>query len=85
MKNLHNADRPQIYVYLTNGGILDWQVTRGDIDVITFDWDENMERTIEDWEDAKEQLAEIADPALRRNELASVDEEIEELRHHEQD
>lgn len=73
-------EQPQIYVYLTSGGILEYEVMRGDIDVVMVDWDENMERDIDDWEEVRGELERLVPSALRDQELKSVDDEIEELR-----
>jgi len=75
---------PQIYVYLTDGGILDWEVTRGEIDVVSVDWDENMERSIEDWEDVIGELERLEPSKMRDREIANAQEEIEKLRLYEE-
>lgn len=77
---LAREPKPQIYVYLTSGGILEYEVTRGDIEVIEVDWDENMERSIEDWEDVISRLEDIADEKLRDSEIYGAQREIEKLR-----
>jgi len=79
-----DGDAPQIYVYLNSGGILEWTVTRGDIEVVAVDWDENMERSIEDWEDVIAELENLPPGKLRRQEIASAQEEIDKLRFYEE-
>lgn len=74
------SETPQVYVYLTSGGILDYRVTRGDVDVIDVDWDELMERSIEDWEGVIATLEGIADIDLRDAEIAEAAREIEKIR-----
>lgn len=76
---LLNADQPQVYVFLDSGGILDYEVTRGDVDVVAVDWDENAERDESDWTDIIETLERLAPGELRESELTSARAELQQL------
>lgn len=73
---------PQIYVWLTEGGMAEWEVTRGDIDVIFIDWDEYIrgERSIEDWEGLRENAERIASAGIRKTVLDEIDQAIADIR-----
>lgn len=72
-------ERPQVYVYLTSGGILDYEVTRGDVDIVSVDWDELAERTVEDWDGIIATLESLAPGPVREAEIEDAREERQKL------
>lgn len=75
--------KPQVYVYLTDGGILEYEVTKGEVDVIDIDWDENAEYEEEDLLGMRAKLERLPEGALRTAELLGIDHLIEEAKERE--
>lgn len=67
--------RPQIYIYNTEGGLTNWDITRGDIDVVWMPWDafDDNEPEPEDIKAYRQELTRIADPKLRKSQLTELD------------
>lgn len=73
---MSDPDRPQVYVNVS-GGVAEATVTRGDAEVIVFDWDEvEEEREPEVLERLRPRLEAVADERYRNRLLADLDDEI---------
>ena len=70
------SERPQVYVNVS-GGIAEATVTRGDVEVIQVDWDnENDAPDSESLLDTRAELEKVADEKYRTRLLADIDELI---------
>lgn len=72
-------ERPQVYVSVS-GGIAETEATRGDVDIVTVDWDVFNVDLPDEWEtdDMREQLERLAEPA-RGEQLAIFAEHMRKI------